>query len=204
MSTQILLALVFGMCVSASTSASGQTANTRPVPTAGSTAADSPLGVTRSTLWSQTPDVVDGPDTDTDPTIPTIDSYILAGANVPGPAVIIFPGGGYTHLSTTREGKDIATFFNAHQINAFVVRYRHAPRYHNFIPLRDAQRAVRFVRSKADEYHLDPHRIGVIGFSAGGHLAATLATEPDAPKPDAPDSIDRLTHGPTSRSCSTP
>jgi acetyl esterase/lipase len=100
------------------------------------------------------------------------------------------------HLSTTKEGRDVALMFNAHHISAFVLRYRHAPRYHNPIPLQDAQRALRLIRSKAAEYNIDPHRLGVLGFSAGGHLAATVATEPDHPNADAPDPIDRLSARP--------
>jgi acetyl esterase/lipase len=163
-----------------------------------SVAADTPStqpAAPRTLLWDKTPNVVDGPDTDTDPTVPTLDAYLVQ-TSTPGPAVLIFPGGGYVHLSTQKEGKDIALMFNAHHISAFVLRYRHAPRYHAPIPLEDAQRAMRLIRSKAAEDHIDPHRLGVLGFSAGGHLAAILATEPDAPDIHAPDPIDRLSARP--------
>jgi acetyl esterase/lipase len=149
----------------------------------------------RMLLWEKTPDVVEGKDTDTDPTVPTLDAYLVPGGSA-GAAVVIFPGGGYTHLSTIKEGRDVALMFNAHQISAFVLRYRHGMRYHNPIPLEDAQRAMRLIRSKAAEFNIDPHRLGVLGFSAGGHLAATLATEPDHPNADAPDPVDRFSARP--------
>ncbi|HUO08240.1 MAG TPA: alpha/beta hydrolase [Phycisphaerae bacterium] len=155
-----------------------------------------PAPVPRIHLWANTLNVVEGKDTDTDPTVPTLDIYLPPEPN--GAAVLVLPGGGYTHLATGHEGKDVATFLNGHHVTAFVLRYRHAPRYHNPIPLEDAQRAMRIVRRNAAEYRIDPKRIGVIGFSAGGHLAATLATAPENPDAAATsaDPIDRISAHP--------
>ncbi|MGA2233190.1 MAG: alpha/beta hydrolase [Tepidisphaeraceae bacterium] len=145
----------------------------------------------RIKLWDTTPGIVEGKDTDTDPTEPTLDIY-LPPSGATGAAVIVFPGGGYTHLSTIREGSDVAKVLVSHNIAAFVVRYRHAPRYTYPTPILDGQRAVRAVRAHADEYNIDPRRIGVLGFSAGGHLAASLATTFDAGDPNSADPIDKV------------
>jgi acetyl esterase/lipase len=142
----------------------------------------------RIKLWDTAPGIVAGKDTDTDPTEPTMDIYLPAHGN--GSAIIILPGGAYVHLSTAKEGSDVAHLLNGHGIAAFVVRYRHAPRYQYPIPMDDARRAIRTVRYRADQYHVDPHRIGIMGFSAGGHLAATVATQFDSGDANAADPID--------------
>ena len=91
-----------------------------------------------------------------------------------GTAVVIFPGGGYW-IRAEHEGKGYAQFLNTLGIDAFVCQYRIAP--HEFpLPLLDARRAVQYVRKNADKYGIDPHKIGVMGSSAGGHLAATVST----------------------------
>lgn len=95
-----------------------------------------------------------------------------------GTAVVIFPGGGYVRLAIDHEGYDIAKWFNARGVVAFVVKYR-MKEYGFPVNLEDALRAVRLVRSKAPEWQLDAHKIGVIGFSAGGHMAASAATRYD-------------------------
>lgn len=92
-----------------------------------------------------------------------------------GTSVVIFPGGGYVRLAIDHEGYDIARWFNERGVAAFVVKYR--MQEHGFpAPLLDGLRALRLVRSKAEEWQLDKQKIGVIGFSAGGHLAASVAT----------------------------
>ncbi len=112
--------------------------------------------------------------------VPSIAVYLPSKANAIGKAVLIFPGGGYQILAYDWEGTDIAKFFNSKGIAAFVVKYRLpvsksvTDRYN--VPLIDAQRAIRLVRSNADHWNLDSSQIGVIGFSAGGHLASTLGT----------------------------
>jgi acetyl esterase/lipase len=126
--------------------------------------------------------------------IPTLTYYPAAHA-VPM-AVIVAPGGGYRNLSMNNEGRQIANWLNAVGISAFVLKYRLGPRYHHPIELGDAQRAVRLVRTRAAEYKVKPDRIGIIGFSAGGHLTSTAETHFDSGSPDAADPIDRASSRP--------
>src|SRR5947209_7608876 len=115
--------------------------------------------------------------------IPTITVY-LPSAITPGmTAVIVCPGGGYTNLAMNHEGRQIANYLNSLGVVAFVLKYRLGPRYHHPIEIGDAQRAIRMVRAKAPEWSIAPDRIGIMGFSAGGHLAATASTHFDAGKP---------------------
>ncbi len=113
-----------------------------------------------------------------------------------GTAVVIAPGGAYIGLAQNLEGRQVANWFNAMGVTAFVLRYRLGPRYHHPIELGDAQRAIRWVRARAKEYGLRPDRIGIMGFSAGGHLASTAATHFADPDPAAADPIDRLSGRP--------
>jgi acetyl esterase/lipase len=108
-----------------------------------------------------------------------------------GTAVVVAPGGGYQTLAMDHEGRQVAYWFNAMGISAFVLKYRLGPKYHHPIELGDAQRAIRIVRSRAQEFGVLPDRIGMMGFSAGGHLTATAGTHFDAGKPDAANPIDR-------------
>jgi len=107
-------------------------------------------------------------------------------------AVIIAPGGSYQRLAANHEGRQVANWFNAQGVTAFVLRYRLGPRYHHPIEMQDAQRAIRFVRARAQELGVRPDRIGMMGFSAGGHLASTVATHFDGGNPAATDPIDRV------------
>jgi acetyl esterase/lipase len=107
-------------------------------------------------------------------------------------AVIVFPGGGYGTLAKDHEGDQIARWLNSLGVQAFVLQYRIAPRYHYPAPILDAQRAIRFVRAHAADYKIAPGRIGVWGFSAGGHLASTVGTHFDAGDAGAADPIDRV------------
>jgi len=116
---------------------------------------------------------------------PTLTAWIPQGARN-GQAVVVCPGGGYGALAIDHEGKQIAQWLNSQGIAAFVLKYRLGPHYRHPAPLNDAQMAIKTVRAKAAEYGIDPKRIGIWGFSAGGHLAsppATLFTGPD----DRPD-----------------
>ncbi len=127
---------------------------------------------------------------------PTITCYLLpdeAGREA-APAVIVFPGGGYTHRAD-HEGEPIARWLNTLGIHAFVLNYRVAP-YRHPAPLTDAQRAIRTVRARAAEWHIDPRRIGILGFSAGGHLASTAGTHFDHGQPEAEDPIERMSSRP--------
>ena len=108
-----------------------------------------------------------------------------------GAAVVIFPGGGYGGLAIKPEGYGIAAWLNQHGITGVVVQYR-LPAKRTYVPLLDAQRAIRYTRLHAAEWKIDPQKIGVIGFSAGGHLASTAATHFDTGNAKAADAIDRV------------
>lgn len=108
-----------------------------------------------------------------------------------GTAIVIFPGGGYGGLAKAPEGDGIATWLNKHGITGVVVEYR-LPAKRGFVPLLDAQRAIRYTRQHAAEWRIDPTKIGVIGFSAGGHLASTAATHFDLGDSQSANPIDRV------------
>lgn len=120
----------------------------------------------------------------------------LPKENANGSAVVVCPGGGYAHLAVDHEGKQIAEWLNARGVAAFVLKYRLGPRYRHPAPLGDVQRAIRTVRQGANGFHVAPDRIGVWGFSAGGHLASTAATHFDSGLKDAADPIDRVSSRP--------
>ena len=110
-------------------------------------------------------------------------------------AVIVCPGGGYTHLAYDKEGTRIAEWLNLQGVSAFVLTYRLAPRYSYPAPILDGERAVRWVRSHAQEYGVAPGRIGAWGFSAGGHLVGILGTHFDAGLAQG-DAVDRVSDRP--------
>lgn len=110
--------------------------------------------------------------------------------------VVVCPGGGYGMLAVDHEGKQIAEWLNARGVAAFVLRYRLGPRYHHPVELGDAQRALRLVRYRAAEYGIAADRIGIWGFSAGGHLASTAGTHFDSGLPGASEAIDRTSSRP--------
>lgn len=111
-------------------------------------------------------------------------------------AVIVCPGGGYTHLAYEKEGTRIAEWLNLRGVTAFVLTYRLMPRYKFPAPIMDGQRAVRWVRSHAQEYGVDPNRIGMWGFSAGGHLVGMAGTHFDSGNPQSADPIERVSDRP--------
>ena len=127
---------------------------------------------------------------------PSLAPYLVPAGRATGTAVIVCPGGGYGHLAMDHEGDQVARWLNSLGVSAFVLKYRLGPKYHHPVELGDAQRAIRMVRSKAAEYRLLPDRIGIMGFSAGGHLASTAGTHFDAGDASAPDPIDRLSSRP--------
>ncbi|WP_115889369.1 alpha/beta hydrolase [Flavobacterium cutihirudinis] len=113
-------------------------------------------------------------------TIPTLSVFLPDTQKPNQTAVIIFPGGGYSHLAIEKEGTKVAKWLNTLGIPAFVLKYRlpsdQIMKNKNIGPLQDAQEAMRYVRENAAKWNIDPNKIGTIGFSAGGHLASTLAT----------------------------
>jgi acetyl esterase/lipase len=148
--------------------------------------AQAPSGPAPELLW---PNGAPGALGTADEDKPSLTPYLAKSPN--GTAVIVCPGGSYMHLAMDHEGVQVARWLNSLGISAFVLQYRLGPKYHHPAMINDAQRAIRTVRSRATALHIDPSRIGIWGFSAGGHLASTAATHFDAGNPSAPDPIDR-------------
>jgi acetyl esterase/lipase len=124
----------------------------------------------------------------------SVDLPKVAG-QAPRPAVVVLPGGGYKTLALDHEGRQIAAWLNQRGIAAFVLEYRLTPNHHP-AQLQDAQRTLRLVRAGAKRYGIDPTRIGVWGFSAGGHLASMTATLFDDGDPKAVDPVQRVSSRP--------
>ena len=127
--------------------------------------------------------------------IPTLTPFFPDPAKATGAAMVICPGGGYAHLAP-HEGKVYAQWLAEQGVAGFVLKYRLGPAYHHPSMIQDAARAVRLVRANATDWKLDPKRIGIMGSSAGGHLASTLMTHYDAGTPDSPDPIERQSSRP--------
>ncbi len=123
---------------------------------------------------------------------PSVTIYPASSNIANGASVVICPGGAYVTLAMDHEGRQVAEWLNSIGVTAFVLKYRLGPRYRHPAPLLDAQRAIRFVRANVRRWHLDAGRIGILGFSAGGHLASTAGTHYDGGNPDAADPIDRV------------
>lgn len=124
---------------------------------------------------------------------PVLEYYPASEAKANGTAVIICPGGGYTHLSIVYEGSDVAKWLNTLGITVFVLKYRlpssKIMKDKTIGPLQDAQQAIRIVRSHAKQWKIDSHKIGIMGFSAGGHVASTLSTHYDQKVYKVKDSV---------------
>jgi acetyl esterase/lipase len=128
--------------------------------------------------------------------IPTLTPYLPDAMNTTGVAMVICPGGGYEHLAS-HEGNDYALWLNQHGVTCFVLKYRlGSSGYRHPAMLQDAARALRWVRAHADEFKIDPHHVGIVGSSAGGHLAATLLTHFDSGNPNSDDVIERQSSRP--------
>ena len=149
-------------------------------------AGDNFLGIRTFPLWEGP-----APDSSSPDDQPSL-TVMPAEGPPTGTAVIIAPGGAYMGLSAGLEGREVADWFAAHGVTAFVLKYRVGARNPMPTPLIDAERAVRLVRSRAKAFGLAPDRIGLMGFSAGGHLAALEATLGEPAVPDAIDPIDRV------------
>lgn len=127
---------------------------------------------------------------------PLVEVYLAPPERTGGAAMVVCPGGGY-HMLAAREGVDYARWLNELGISAFVLKYRLGSHgYRHPAMLNDAARAVRLVRSRAAEWQIDPHRVGIIGSSAGGHLASTLATHFDAGDANSTDTIEQQSSRP--------
>ena len=132
---------------------------------------------------------------DADGDRPSITIYLPPKEKATGAAVVICPGGGYGHLAIDHEGHQIARWLNSFGVAGFILKYRHrnsGAGYGHPVPLMDAQRAISMVRARAAEFEVDPARIGILGFSAGGHLASTAATHFHTGRTDTADAIDRV------------
>ena len=138
-------------------------------------------------LWSgAAPGALGTAETD----IPAITVYLPRTMAQNTPAMIVCPGGGYAALAMNHEGRQVAGYLNSLGMAAFVLRYRLGPRYHYPIELQDAQRAIRMLRAHSAEWRIDPARIGMMGFSAGGHLAVMAGTHFDTGIMSSADVID--------------
>jgi acetyl esterase/lipase len=144
-------------------------------------------------LW---PDGAPGAQGTEDIDKPTLTIYLPTGANATKTGVVVAPGGGYQHLSMIEEGSDVAHWLNAHGVAAFVLQYRLGPKYHYPVELEDAQRAIRMVRANAAEYGIAEDHVGMWGFSAGGHLTATVGTHFDAGIAGAGNGVDQRSSRP--------
>jgi acetyl esterase/lipase len=176
---KILIALLLG------SAAAGAQTTDQPL--------DPALGITTMQVWPSGAAAIAGtPQED----LPTLTVFVPQKGKGTGSAIVVAPGGAYLGLASNLEGRQVADWFAAQGVTAFVLKYRLGAKYLYPIPLEDAKRAVRVVRSLATTYGYSPDRVGFIGFSAGGHLAATTGTLFDAGKPDASDPVEKLSSRP--------
>ena len=180
-----LLAVGFLVCCAA-------TAQKQPCTTAGE---NNPfLGIQTIRLWPEDAPEAKGKAC---PDIPTLTIFEPQNGHGNGSAVVVLPGGAYVGLAANLEGRQVADWFTTRGFRAFVLQYRLSSNgYLLPVPLLDARRAMQLVRARASDYHIDPARIGIIGFSAGGHLAALASVQPVPGKPDADDPLDRVSSRP--------
>ena len=141
-------------------------------------------------LW---PDGAPGAQGTEEKDIPTVTVFLPPPERANGAAVVICPGGGYGMTAIDKEGYKVAQWLNTFGVAGFVLDYRHSGRgYGHPAPLADVQRAMRFVRAGAEGFRVDPARVGVMGFSAGGHLASTAGTLYDFPAYEPTDEADKI------------
>ncbi|MCH2181922.1 MAG: alpha/beta hydrolase [Mariniblastus sp.] len=128
---------------------------------------------------------------------PTLICYPAPPQTSSGTAIVICPGGGYGHLAMDHEGHQVARWLNDNGISAFICDYRHRNKgYGHPAPMQDVQRAIATVRSRSDQWKIDENQIGVLGFSAGGHLASTAATHFGEGNPQSEDGVERVSNRP--------
>jgi acetyl esterase/lipase len=179
----------FGMVVGGSTIA----AMAQSAAPAAAEAIDPGLHIQTVALW---PGGAPGQEGDAPSDVPALSVFAPRKGHAGTTAVIIAPGGSYVELASDLEGREVADWFAARGITAFVLRYRLGSKYVYPIPLEDAQRAVRYVRANAEKYGIDPERIGIMGFSAGGHLAAMESVSADTAGAKAADVVDHASSRP--------
>jgi acetyl esterase/lipase len=132
---------------------------------------------------------------------PTLTAYLPDPRHANGAAIVVFPGGGHSILVFTNEGTKVGAALNRYGVAVFVLKYRLAREQGSTYTIEgdaadDARRAIRWVRAHADQYRLDPHRIGAMGFSAGGELVTQIADNPEPPPHRAPDPLDQVSARP--------
>ncbi len=131
---------------------------------------------------------------------PSITAYFPSKETATGAAVLVCPGGGYVALAVDHEGDSVAKYYNRLGIAAFVLRYRLGTwdhkKYQHPAPMMDATRAMRYIRSRAKEWNIHPEKIGIMGFSAGGHLASTIGTHFDAGNAKSKDAVEKYSSRP--------
>jgi len=127
---------------------------------------------------------------------PALIIYLPSKPQDTGTGIVVCPGGSYQHLAMDHEGHQVARWLTSRGIAAFIVKYRLGPKYHHPAMLQDVLRAIRVVRSRAAEFRIRPDRIGVMGFSAGGHLASSAATLFDRPEGHPADGLDNVSSRP--------
>lgn len=157
---------------------------------AGGACAQDPISVL---LW---PNGAPGAQGSDDIDKPTLTIFLPVKNQANGTGIVVCPGGSYTHLATNHEGRQVANWLNSLGIAAFVLKYRLGPKYHHPVELGDAQRAIRMVRANATEYGVAPGRVGIMGFSAGGHLTSSAGTHFDAGNGGDADPIQRASSRP--------
>lgn len=138
-------------------------------------------------LWDSAAPLAQG---ETAKDIPSLTVYRPEPGTANGCAIVVCPGGGYGGLATDHEGRQIGHWLSSLGITAFELHYRLAP-YRHPVPLIDVQRAIRTVRAKADDYGIEANQVGIMGFSAGGHLASTAATHFNDVPVEPADAVDR-------------
>jgi acetyl esterase/lipase len=190
---QKLFTIALAAALGAMPAARATPQTTPPTPPAAQTTKPRPADPQTIPLWPEGAPAAQG---DTDADKPTLTVYYANARQPDLTGVIVAPGGSYTNLAMNHEGRQVANLLNAAGITAFVLKYRLGPRYRHPVEIGDAQRAIRLVRARAWEFGVAPDRIGMLGFSAGGHLTATAGTRFDAGRPDAPDPIDRVSSRP--------
>jgi acetyl esterase/lipase len=189
-SSVIRVAVLSGLSLACAAVGSAQTAVPAP---AAPLASDAFLGTATYRLWEgDAPGAKGAEDAD----VPTLTLFRVHPRTGNGTAVVIAPGGAYRGLASNLEGRQVADWFAARGVTAFVLRYRLGSRYLYPTPLVDARRAMRFVRARAAEFEIAPDRIGMMGFSAGGHLTAMAATLVEPGRADAADPLDRVSSRP--------